>query len=220
MGTAERRKREKAQRRRSIIDAAESVFFAKGLTTATMDEVATEAELSKGTLYLYFKSKEDLYLGIIERALTMLRVTFEKAVAGQERGIDKVAAIGRAYFVFCREHKDYANALLYFDSYAGPEGRESFHAAECMRLSNELFTLCAAAVQTGIDDGSIRTDVDPMKVAVTLYGLSTGLLQVIAIKGKLIEAHHGVDPNELIDTFFELIYESLRAGGGREEVTE
>ena len=78
MGIAERREREKQRRRNDILDAAEHVFFEKGLKSATMDEVAEEAELSKGTLYLYFKSKEDLYLGITERALTVLKQMFQQ----------------------------------------------------------------------------------------------------------------------------------------------
>ena len=61
MGIAERKEREKEQRRKAILDAAEKVFFEKGLKYSTMDDVAEEAELSKGTLYLYFKNKEELF---------------------------------------------------------------------------------------------------------------------------------------------------------------
>ena len=60
MGIAERKEREKEHRRNTILDAAEEVFFSKGINLATMDEVAERAELSKGTLYLYFKNKEEL----------------------------------------------------------------------------------------------------------------------------------------------------------------
>lgn len=56
MGTTERKKREKERRRNTIIDAAEKVIFSKGLDQSTMTEIAQEAELSKGTLYLYFKN--------------------------------------------------------------------------------------------------------------------------------------------------------------------
>ena len=55
------------ERRQQILDAAEKVFFSKGVAAATMDEVAAEAELSKGTLYLYFKSKDEIILSIFER---------------------------------------------------------------------------------------------------------------------------------------------------------
>ncbi len=62
MGILERKEKEKQQRRDDILGAAKEVFFSKGLMSATMDEIAEKAELSKGTLYLYFASKEELYL--------------------------------------------------------------------------------------------------------------------------------------------------------------
>jgi TetR/AcrR family transcriptional regulator len=55
MGIVERKEREKEHRKEEILDAAQKVFFERGLVTATMDEIAETAELSKGTLYLYYK---------------------------------------------------------------------------------------------------------------------------------------------------------------------
>ena len=57
MGIHERKEREKEHRRDEILNAAQKVFFEKGLQSATMDEIAEAAELSKGTLYLYYGSK-------------------------------------------------------------------------------------------------------------------------------------------------------------------
>ncbi|MBD3290820.1 TetR family transcriptional regulator, partial [candidate division KSB1 bacterium] len=96
MGIIERREREKEQRRNDIIDAAERVIFSKGRATSTMDDVAEEAELSKGTLYLYFKSKEELYLAIHLRGLGILKKMFSDAVASRKTGIEKVKAVGEA----------------------------------------------------------------------------------------------------------------------------
>jgi len=90
MGIIERKEREKERRRNAIIDAAEEVFFSKGVEDATMDEVAERAELSKGTLYLYFKNKNDLFHGIIARALEILYNTFKTEIEKEEKGIDKI----------------------------------------------------------------------------------------------------------------------------------
>ncbi len=64
MGIEERKQREKEERYNVIVDAAETVIFSKGIEQATMEEIAREAELSKGTLYLYFRSKNELYTAI------------------------------------------------------------------------------------------------------------------------------------------------------------
>ncbi|NJK86044.1 MAG: helix-turn-helix transcriptional regulator [Bacteroidales bacterium] len=80
MGISERKEREKEQRRSDIVDAAEKIFFKKGFEYATMDEIAEQAELSKGTLYLYFKSKEELLYAIHLRAMKIIKGLFESAI--------------------------------------------------------------------------------------------------------------------------------------------
>ncbi len=64
MGIAERKEREKQVRRRQIMDAAKKVFCAKGFSGATMEDIASQAELSPATLYLYFRNKEELYASL------------------------------------------------------------------------------------------------------------------------------------------------------------
>ena len=61
MGTRERREREKENRRNQILNAAKEIFMSKGLRAATMEEIARKAELSPGTIYTYFRNKEELY---------------------------------------------------------------------------------------------------------------------------------------------------------------
>jgi AcrR family transcriptional regulator len=55
------------ERKDQILNAAERVFTRKGIDLARMDDIAEETGLSKGTLYLYFKSKGDLIIAILER---------------------------------------------------------------------------------------------------------------------------------------------------------
>ncbi len=65
MGIFERRIRERRQRRHQIMEAAELVFQEQGFTNATLVEIADNAEVSPGTIYLYFKNKEDIFLSLI-----------------------------------------------------------------------------------------------------------------------------------------------------------
>jgi len=62
---AERKEREKELRREQIIEAAKQVFYKKGFSASTIEEIASAAQLSPGTLYLYFKNKDDLYVSIM-----------------------------------------------------------------------------------------------------------------------------------------------------------
>ncbi len=74
MGIQERKERERERRRQQIIVAAKRVFSEKGFTKSTMEDIATEAELSPGTLYLYFKNKEELYASLSLRILQYLYI--------------------------------------------------------------------------------------------------------------------------------------------------
>jgi len=62
-----RRQREREQRFQSILDAAENLFAKKGYHHTNMDEVADLAEVSVGTVYFYFKNKEDLISKMLEK---------------------------------------------------------------------------------------------------------------------------------------------------------
>ncbi|MEJ2718105.1 MAG: helix-turn-helix domain containing protein [Deltaproteobacteria bacterium] len=83
----ERKKREDEQRYLSIMEAARKVFFFKGYTKATMDDIAIEAELSKTVIYKYFKAKDDLFCSLmipaIDRVTSTMQGVEEKLLNGQ-----------------------------------------------------------------------------------------------------------------------------------------
>ncbi|MFC1851143.1 TetR/AcrR family transcriptional regulator [candidate division CSSED10-310 bacterium] len=211
MGIAERRLREKKQRRTDIVDAAERIFFSKGWDNATMEDVAEEAELSKGTLYLYFKTKEDLYLAIHLRGLKILETLFHQAVLNQANGFEKVKAIGQAYFAFAGQYPDYFNALSYYEMRELDFEDEDSPAAECARQGQITNYILVSALQEGIDDGSIRADIDPLMMTMVLWGQTTGLIQIASRKEQLIKQKYGVNIEDLFTFYFDFMHAALEA---------
>ncbi len=90
--TLPRRQRERLQRRREIFATAERVFAEKGYHQASIEEIARAAEFGTGTVYLYFKDKETLYLELFEQKVRELLEHVELRV-GDER--DTLAALRR-----------------------------------------------------------------------------------------------------------------------------
>ncbi len=84
MGIQERKIRERERRRQQIIVAAKRVFSQKGFSKSTMEDIAREAELSPGTLYLYFKNKDELYASLSLRILQYLNIRLEDLKGGNE----------------------------------------------------------------------------------------------------------------------------------------
>jgi AcrR family transcriptional regulator len=74
MGIKERKEREKERRRQQIMVAAKRVFSVKDFNRATMEDIAKEAELSPGTIYLYFKNKEELFASLSLRILHYMSI--------------------------------------------------------------------------------------------------------------------------------------------------
>jgi AcrR family transcriptional regulator len=212
VGIAERREREREQRKNDIIDAAERVFFSRGLETATMDDVAEEAELSKGTLYLYFKNKEDLYLAIHLRGNKILKSLFEKAAVLDISGLEKTRAIGLAYVEFFEKHPDYFNAMIYYESHDIDFNDQDSVATQCLIEGKITLELLINAIVAGIKDKSIRPDIDPVKTAVCLWGQTTGIIQIATLKENIVlSPQFSISAHEVIEYSFNLIYHSLKA---------
>jgi AcrR family transcriptional regulator len=205
---AERRQEEKERRRADFLDAAESVLTSVGWDELTMDQVARGARLSRALLYVYFQDKVDLMYGICERALLALGQRMEEAVSRHKAGLDQMVAIGRAYIAFSQEFPGY------FDILARCELRVvslewAPNEAACMQAGNRVQALMESVVQSGVHDGSIRADVgEPKLVAVTLWGLMHGVIQLAAAKAKLL-AYHGVDRQALLDQALLMARRSL-----------
>ena len=99
MGIQERKQRERERRRQQIIVAAKRVFSEKGFSKSTMEDIAREAELSPGTLYLYFKNKDELYASLSLRILQYLNIRLEDVK--KETDVDlrkKIVAIKEALY--------------------------------------------------------------------------------------------------------------------------
>lgn len=111
MGPKERKEREKEHRREEIIKAGEKLFLKKGLYGTTMDEIARKCELSKGTLYLYFSSKEQLYFEIVCRAMDRLYHTFVQTIEGALTPLKSSHALVKVIIVFLKKKGNILESL-------------------------------------------------------------------------------------------------------------
>ncbi len=97
MSVRERHQRERAARREAILAAAAKVFADHGLEGATVEMVAREAEVAVGTIYLYFHSRDDLFLSLMAQRIGKLRNRYVEILARRLLPADQVRAIGSAY---------------------------------------------------------------------------------------------------------------------------
>jgi AcrR family transcriptional regulator len=207
MGTEERREREKAARQEAIMVSARKLFFTKGFNATTMDEIALRAELSKGALYLYFPSKEALYVTVLNEGLKIL---FDRTEAAfqldlpPDQMLRKIGEVHYRYYLdfreysrifFFREHKDVAQQL--------PRELIQDNLGKGMRN----FQRFSEVIQQGIDQG-IFAPVDPRKAAVAFWGATNGVL--FLFEEELNREIIGIDVEELIYYTIDLFIEALK----------
>jgi TetR/AcrR family transcriptional regulator len=176
MGITERKKREKDQRKKEILDAAETLFFSREYNSVSMDEIATIAELNKATLYLYFRNKEALFSAIVLRGMRILNTMYQECMKKPVQGVTKVALLEESYYRFTSQHPDYQRLIKYY-------GMERFNTEnpgfaeiqEEFAVSRRFFY---DAIREGIDDGTIRNDIDPFLLTIFLM---TTLMSVLSL---------------------------------------
>ena len=93
MGITERRQREKNSRRKLILNAAVKVYFNEGYHSATVEKIAEAAEVSRATVYLYFKTRDEIFVYAAVEFMRSLADLLEKLarshIPGQEDLLDR-----------------------------------------------------------------------------------------------------------------------------------
>lgn len=103
--TIKRKEREREARHEAILDAAARVFSSKNYFEATLDEIASEAELAKGTLYNYFKDKQDIFFSLIDRGLLQFQQALIDAMASGGELRDLLVRCFEVSLEVVRDHK-------------------------------------------------------------------------------------------------------------------
>lgn len=211
MGRKEHSIKEKELRRNHIIDAAERVFFSKGYENASMDEVAREAGFTKKTIYMYFSSKEQIYFQIMIRGFRQLIIMLEDndKEKKQENAIDELHSIFLSFYKFSQECAPYFKAIMEYEAkdcsqYTGVEGAA---IEECYQLGETIFVHLSRALDQGIQEGSVRKELDSEKTALTLWAFTMGIFNTRERKKDYLKAYHNVDAEEFVtDSFYMMMH--------------
>ncbi|MCC5943332.1 MAG: TetR/AcrR family transcriptional regulator [Bernardetiaceae bacterium] len=211
MGVSERKAREKLRRKQNIIDAAEDVFFTQGFENSTMSQVALKAELSKGTLYLYFKSKDEIYSAIILRSFHILQQHLEQVLTdcAALSGFRMLEKVAEAYIKFAYEFPNYFNTILDYENSDFDLKNLEGEARRALEAGNGVIDLLVNAIRKGQEDGSIRPSLEATEMAFVLWSQLTGLLQVIRKKMDIISHYFSIQKDNLLQTHLEIMKKGI-----------
>jgi AcrR family transcriptional regulator len=164
-----RKVRERLTHRKEILSAAEKLFAAKGFFPTTMSEIAQEAQFGTGTLYKYFRSKEDLYLTLIDEKTDEINGPVKAELSKKMSAIERIKKILRIQFEFIERNRDF------FRIYVSERSRFEWTVKDDLGkgIHEKMVAyihLLAQVMKQGIKDGTFKPK-DPMDLAHALVGI-------------------------------------------------
>jgi len=208
MGIADRREREKNERRRHIMDAAKRLFSSKGFGATTMEDIAREVELSPSTLYLYFKNKEELYGSLNVRDLADLLERLKQIDKGEAlKPEKKIEALKEVFYGIYEFDPSLLLNVFNFQTSRLFKGLSTDLATEIQHFSRRALRTIASIFEYGIRQGSFK-DRNPIAVADIVWSLFSGI--VIWEESKT-----ALDPEkryirETLDLAFEIVTQGIK----------
>ena len=189
------------ERKAQIINAAESVFTQKGFDEARMDDIAEETGLSKGTLYLYFKSKDDLIIAILDR---MFQREFKQLDNLDQPAQSSTDAIWNITELLTKEILSLLRLIPIVYQFLALAFRNRYVQMAMKKYINRYLDILIPIIQRGIDSGEFR-QVDAREVAVAMGAMIEGTL-LLWVYDKSI-----VDPQYHIHSGMKLLLEGVQA---------
>ena len=220
MGIQERKEREKEHRKEEIVDAAEKLFFEKGLQIATVDEIAEAAELSKGTIYIYYKSKEDLYLAVVMRGLEILYNMFKAKIREDSDVVKQMMDLQETFLEFFEKHRRYFRMMHFLQAPQFHKQVSEEMMRECSLENQKIWSITTALLERGIKEGILIPNLNAVEIAIILWSSATQLLMRIDMESDRWMENMNIDLRRVLRTSNSLILGSLLTPEARQTHAE
>jgi len=148
-----------------ILEAAIRVFAQKGFHAARISDVADEAGVADGTIYLYFKNKDDLLLSIFEEKMDLLLAGLREALVGVTDPLDQVRTFARYHFRQVQDHRELAE-VLQIELRLSNKFMKEYRPQKLWEYLGKF----AEIVRAGQEAGQVRTDIDPFMAMWAFFG--------------------------------------------------
>jgi TetR/AcrR family transcriptional regulator len=202
---ANRKEREREIRIKDIIDAAEILFFSKGYENVSMNDIANETEMARGTLYKYFSNKNDIISAIAIRASKIISEMFLKIDQKEQTGIEKISSICLIYYEFYKKHRGYYEAYYHSGLF---DYEDSPNLEKLKKIRTKSFNVVINALNEGIEDGTIRKEIDPIATALIMLSMSNAVNNLLPVTQMYME-DFGLTQDKLFESTLDMVLRSI-----------
>lgn len=193
----------------TISTVADRLFLENGIEKTTMDDIAREAQYSKATLYVYFKSKDEIFYYIVLKGMKLLHDNFEKVLVENKDTID-------TYFAMCNILAEYCNQFpLYFESILetiasdDDSRKQSVILEEIYQIGEMLNQDVASLVQRGIQQGVFQNDLPHSSTGLVHWSALSGIIALANKKQNYISQRMGMEKNDFMRFGFQMMLKSI-----------
>jgi TetR/AcrR family fatty acid metabolism transcriptional regulator len=188
------KKVDRTARREEILTAALRVFARNGYAASRIEEVAKEAGIAKGSVYLYFDSREELLTAAFEGLGAQSAHLLDKALTGPGDAVERLAGLVRGIMHYLSRERDLSRVVL--DLWSAGSGSDS--PIDMAAMYAEYRTVIARLLEQAWDEGATLPPVDPSAHAAVIIG---------ALDGCLLQSllDPGVNPAELAEPVVRLL---------------
>ena len=179
MGVLERKEREKEQRRQQILEAGKNAFLKYGYENTTMELIANECEMSRATIYIYFKNKEDLIQTIILNSLDILFEMMQESIKTLDNPEQKLMTMGYAYLDFYKKHRGYFKILNFMEEHDSKHIQNLDCANSIIEKSERIWNLEVEIYEEGRTKGIFKENINSYQLAIMIWAASNGIIQLM-----------------------------------------
>jgi AcrR family transcriptional regulator len=159
----------------TIRDAAMRVIARKGMASATMQEIADEAGVAKGTIYLYFRDRDDLVEKTFESAMGDLHKQVDEALETEGTFEEKLRAVVTAQIRFFQANREFFRLYISLRYPEGSPQQQRRQKRHCQPQYKSRVERIATVLQEAMDRGEIRK-MDPMRLALFIIEGSSAVI--------------------------------------------
>lgn len=170
------KKIDRDEKREAIVAAAAEVFARQGYRAATMDRISREAGIAKGTTYLYFKSKSELFLAVFDWFVDQTLGQAQAAADPEEgRIVERLELFMQETLEALEEVRDIFPLTMEFWTASATGEHRLLFGKHMGQLYVRYREVVASMIDQGVEEGEFRSDTDSEALASVLVGAIDGL---------------------------------------------
>ena len=214
MGLEERRKREKENRKAAILKAARRLFFEKGFKPVTVESIAKKAELSKGSVYLYYNSKEEIYAKILLGDIEKFNNKIENLLNNGGEAADILKKLSAIYIDFFQHDTELFRILVTYMLHTDDMNLSDEVNHHIVKMTNFAINIIERIFQYGIERGEFPADINLRQNRDAIWGLLNGIIALHLFTGR--ESTRDERIRSTIDATMEVFIKGLKHKDGQE----